>query len=253
VQKPDKDNTLKVFIVGAPRSGTSILLVAIKEIFSLPGRGESHVTPLFERLFSQLELSFDRINKIKPNVLAKELSQLELENHLFEFMKKFYLEQYPQRRWVDKTPGISAILCLPTIERIFPDARLVATRRNGIEVVSSHIKKFRSPFEDACTLWSGSMKALLKARSSCKNLLEVDQYDFQNNTEAVSVRIASHLDSPEHARTFSAYLLAKRVQSSSDHDPTVRLHISDMNWTSEQATQFRRHCGEMMEAFGYEI
>ena len=38
---------LQVFIVGAPRSGTSILFYAMSKVLLLPGFGESHVMPLF--------------------------------------------------------------------------------------------------------------------------------------------------------------------------------------------------------------
>ncbi|HVH79872.1 MAG TPA: hypothetical protein VM782_10805, partial [Stellaceae bacterium] len=40
---------LKVFIVGPPRSGTSILYLAMQQVFDLPGYGESHVVPAIQR------------------------------------------------------------------------------------------------------------------------------------------------------------------------------------------------------------
>jgi hypothetical protein len=41
---------LKVFIIGAPRSGTSVVLEAMRRVCELPGHGESHVMPLVQRL-----------------------------------------------------------------------------------------------------------------------------------------------------------------------------------------------------------
>jgi hypothetical protein len=41
---------LQVFVIGSPRSGTSITYYAMREVFDLPGRGESHVIPVFQRV-----------------------------------------------------------------------------------------------------------------------------------------------------------------------------------------------------------
>jgi hypothetical protein len=69
------------------------------------------------------------------------------------------------------------------IESIFPDTRLIMIKRNGIEVVVSHLKKFEgSSFNHACRTWTHAMRGLLKARNRCRNLLEIDQYDLQNAT-----------------------------------------------------------------------
>ncbi len=243
---------LKVFIVGAPRSGTSILLFALKDVFGLPGYGESHVIPAFQRMVHQFRAYMSGFNNISDPMMLKQLSKEALEQYLFDFVRKFYDENYPDGRWVDKTPTGEAVFGLPLIETIFPDARSIMLKRNGIEVVNSHLKKFKSTFDDACLSWLNAMKGLSHARGGCKNLLEVDQFDFQNAAERVSLQIATHLGMPERADALSSYFLKNRVEGSSTHDPTKRLTLADMDWSPEQKEIFKRQCGAAMQVFGYE-
>jgi hypothetical protein len=250
-ERSEHHTPLKVFIGGSARSGTSILLFALKDVFGLPGHGESHVTPVFERMLSSIDESFARLEKIQASVLAKQLSRQHIEDHILTLLRDFYLEQYPSGRWVDKTPGIHAIRGLAYINRMFPDARLIATKRNGIEVVASHVKKFQSPFAKACLVWTNTMQALLQIRNSCQNLLEIDQYDFRNSAEQTSAQIAAHLGAPERAAALTQYLLTKQVQTSSAHDSSGRLTLSDVNWSVEQKEIFKRECGKLMETYGY--
>jgi hypothetical protein len=244
---------LKVFIVGAPRSGTSILVFALKSTFDLPGFGESHVMPLFQRMVHHMRAYVAGFTNINDPMMLKKLSKPDLEQYLFEYTRRFYQETFPAGRWVDKTPTGEAVFGLPLIETIFPDARLIMIKRNGIEVVSSHVKKFSATFEDACFSWSNAMKGLLHARGACRNLLQIDQYDLQNDSEQVSLRIAEHLGVPERAGALSQYFSENRVEGSSTHDPKLRLRLADMNWPDNQKEQFKRQCAGMMSEFGYEL
>ncbi len=244
---------LKVFIVGAARSGTSILLFALKDAFKLPGYGESHVMPAFQNAVLPFRSYMERFASNSDPMLLKELPQAGFEQHLFEYFRRFYHARYPAGRWVDKTPGGEAVFGLPLIEAIFPDARLIAAKRNGIEVVTSHIKKFRTPFEAACRTWTHAMKGIIHARTTCLNLLEVDQFYFQNHTAEVSRNIADHLGEIDRAEDLSEYFKTRRVQHSSTHDPQRRLKLADTDWSTNEIKIFKRVCGDMMERFEYEL
>jgi hypothetical protein len=244
---------LKVFVVGAPRSGTSILLYALKEVFDLPGFGESHVIPVFQRMVHPMRVYLESFTTLNDPVMVKTLSRARLEQCLFEFVRAFYRETFPGDRWVDKTPTGEAVFGLPLIESIFPDVRLIVTKRNGIEVVGSHVKKFNSSFEEACLSWVNAMKGLLHARGICRNLLEVDQYEFLNVPEQVSERIARHLSALDRAGKLASYLLNHRVESSSTHDSGTRLRLADTNWSGADRELFKLRCAEMMTTFGYEL
>src|SRR5207245_2786036 len=115
---------------------------AMKEVFELPGNGESHVMPAFNEMVHSAYTYLQSFRSIEPAVLdsimLKDLTVAELREHLLRFTRDFYLRHFPEGTWVDKTPSPSGIYALPLAESAFPDARLIVTRRNGIEAVASH-------------------------------------------------------------------------------------------------------------------
>jgi hypothetical protein len=242
----------KVFIVGAPRSGTSILVFALKEVFGLPGFGESHVMPAFQRMVHQLRAYTNGFTSISDPVMLKNLNRSDLECYLFQYIRQFYSDNFPDGSWVDKTPSGEAVFGLPLIESIFPDARLIATKRNGIEVITSHVKKFNSSFNEACINWVTAMQGLLHARQGCRRLLEVDQYDFLNASKEVAQRIATHLDVPNRGEQLATYFANHRVEQSSVLDAKVRPRLAHTDWSDDEKELFEKQCGEMMTAFDYE-
>jgi hypothetical protein len=243
---------LKVFIVGAPRSGTSILFLALNKVLTLPGFGESHVMPAFQRMIHQFRLYHNTLKNVNEEVLIKHLSRSSLETYLFEYVRDFYIKEHKSGSCVDKTPTDEAAHGLPLVETIFPDAKLIATKRTGVEVVNSYVRKFHSSFPDACATWANTMLGIRLARGQCRNLLEVDQFDIANDPHGTATRIVQHLGRPTFAGPLGAFFAAERVEKSSTHDWSGRLTLADVDWTTEQKRQFVQICGTEMRNFGYE-
>jgi hypothetical protein len=247
----------KVFIAGAPRSGTSILLFAVKDVFGLPGYGESHVMPAINQMthsYYKYVEQFKGVDKsILDEIMLSRVSLADVKKPLFDFVRQLYHKTFPTGSWVDKTPSPPGVFALPVAEEIFPDARLIVTKRNGIEVVTSHVKKFSVTFETACDIWISAMTGLERIKPLCRNLLVVDQYDFLNATDRVSLDIAAHVGLPEKAEKLASFLRTQRVESSSIHDRSGRLRLADVPWSEQQKELFRAKCGETMEAVGYEV
>lgn len=251
---PAKDKPLQVFIVGAPRSGTSIMLRAMKDVVGLPGYGESHAMPAFQRIIQNVHENFDYYDGKDQNLMVKEVRVDDLVKHIGEFIRKFYYDVFPGGRWVDKSARGNAVAGLPLIETIFPEARLIMIRRNGIEVAVSHLKKFPdSNLAHACQSWSKAMRELHRASNKCNNLLIIDQYDLQNAAEKVSRDIANHIGLPEQGEPLTKFFLTQRVQGSSTHDQKKRLRLNDTGWSDTDKDLFRNACGPMMERYGYEM
>jgi hypothetical protein len=247
----------KIFIAGAPRSGTSILLFAMKDVFGLPGFGESHVMPAINQMVHSFYKYIEQYKGVDKSVLAEimlpRVSLDEIKKPLFGYVRELYGKTFPGGNWVDKTPSPPGIFALPLAEEIFPDARLIVMKRTGIEVVSSHVKKFSSRFETACDIWVSAMTGLERIRPLCKNLLVVDQFDFFNATDSVAIDISAHVGLPEKAIELGRYLKTQRVESSSAHDWSRRLRLDDLPWTEQQREVFRARCGHMMVTVGYEM
>jgi hypothetical protein len=242
---------LKLFILGPARSGTSIMYFAAREVFGLTGKGESHVIPIFDRVIRVFQNSAAKFKDM--TVMASKLEPEPFRSLMVEHLRKFYRHVYDADTWVDKTPG--RVVGVPLILKAFPDARVIITRRTGVETVMSHLIKFNSGFEQACRLWTQSMQDIVALRKKpaaiTSHILEQDQFDLTNAADESAARIAAHLGRPEKAGDLAAYFRERRVQKSSAHEWDRRITMAETTWTDKQKASFARECGKMMETLGY--
>ena len=243
--------SLKIFILGAARSGTSAMFIALAEVLKLPGYGESHVMPAFQRMIFHLRQYTELFANVPEGVAVKRLDAGEVERLLHDYARTFYATMFTNQSFIDKTPTGEAIYGATTIEQVFPDARLVVMRRNGIEVVKSFRLKFTTAFEQACLAWREAMSGILMARQCCRRIIEVDQFDMANAPFDTARRLSAWLDRPEAAEPLGRLFGSTRVEKSSTHDWSQRLRLADMDWSADEKNTFRDTCGPMMEAFGY--
>ena len=82
---------LQVFILGCARSGTPITYYAMREVFGLPGTGESHVMPIFQRVLRDFGTYQRHFSDTDPRVLAASLPPTEFRRHMIEYIRKFFL------------------------------------------------------------------------------------------------------------------------------------------------------------------
>lgn len=241
---------MQVFILGAPRTGTSITYYALHDLFGLPGRGESHVMPVFQRIMHTFFLHARAFAPPKGD-LASKLSPRDFRSHLTAYIRHFYQENYPDGRFVDKTPGAEAITGVRLILDAFPAARVIITRRTGIEVVQSVQRKFSTDFQAACELWSNCMTALEMVRPELSDVLEIDQYDLTNLPDETSKRLSAYLGRTEMTAPLARFFAERRTDQSSEHDWRNRLTLGDVSWTEDQRMMFIRICGEHMRTYNY--
>jgi hypothetical protein len=245
------DEKLKVFVVGSPRSGTSVLLRAMQTVFGLRAHGESHVMPGVAQAVFHLRSYYRRFKDESGDLLIRQLPIDRIEAPLLEGIRAFYDEIYEGEGWADKTPSDEAMHSAPLIRRIFPDARLIVSRRNGIEVVASYRRKFGATFRDACENWARVMEGIAVVRQQCPDILEVDQFDLANASDTVGCRIAGYLGRPDLGATLAAFLASNREDRLSTHDWRQRLTLDDMDWTDDERDDFLRICGPLMRVNNY--
>jgi hypothetical protein len=244
---------LKVFIVGAPRSGTSVVFHAIKEVLGLPGHGESHLIPGFQRVFFGLRKYVESMQQGSSDILIKEFEPRDFESFVFDYIRNFYESTYDGERWIDKTPSDEAVHGVRLIEAIFPEARLIVTKRTGVEVVDSHMTKFASSFEGACIEWRGAMEGILTARKECAHVLEVDQFDLASRPKETASSIAQHLACEEQAAALGQFFATQRIDQQSSHDWASRCTLDQVSWEPAERELFLNICGPMMQQFGYPL
>jgi hypothetical protein len=243
---------LKVFIMGPPRSGTSVTYYALREVFKLPGYGESHVFPIFFTMLHHFERYGDSFRQRSGSFAAK-LDAASMRATFIDYLRKLYAIHYPAGSWVDKTPGAEAILSTSLVLDAFPDARIILTTRGGIEAVESFRTKFASRFEDACLQWLHCMQALVRVSSEQPTLLKIDQFDMANQPDQTAERIAAHLGRPHLAGKLADFLKTRQPERSSKHAWDTRLTMAATKWNADEMSTFSGICGAMMYKLGYPI
>ena len=244
-------DSLNVFILGSPRSGTSITYYAMREVVGLRGRGESHVLPVFQRMM-HLVYTYRVEFRKHPGVLAGDLDLELLRESFHAYLRDFYAKAYGGHGFVDKTPGAEAIRGCDLIYGAFPAARVLLLQRNGIEVVNSFQSKFGASFENACQSWVHVVEAAQQMTAARPEVLVVDQFDLTNRAHAASAAIADYLERPNLASRLAAFFKERRVEQQSAHDWTKRLTLADTTWTDAQKAHFVAVCGPSMESLGYQ-
>lgn len=139
-----------LFLVGAPRSGTTLLariLAAHPDVF---GRAEPHlVTPLAHLGYwaSVQKAPYDPLNAeqaIREFVRDLPRGEADYLDALRAYLDTMYgrmLATRPDRRWfLDKTPAYA--LVLPFLRRIYPGARYIVLTRNPVAVLVSWVTSF---------------------------------------------------------------------------------------------------------------
>jgi sulfotransferase family protein len=122
-----------VFIIGAPRSGTSMLNAILRSSSGLAHwPGEAHEVWEADH--------HPALTGWSSNVLGAEDATDQVAARI---RREFFLVTGSRRRLIDKTPRNS--LRIPFIDAVFADARFVFLQRDGRDNVNSLINAWRTP------------------------------------------------------------------------------------------------------------
>lgn len=207
-----------IFVVGYPRSGTTLLQTLIatqKEIFSLP---EVH---FFSSVRQKLKTKHDRIDPecmpaVVETVRRKLYFSTNAEAHLTQLaekgelspkmlyeaivvdnvMEKNTLDELKRFRWMEKTPD--NVLFLEIIFRYYPDAKVVNIIRNPEKAILSRRKHFDGesgwPIDVHVQKWINSIEAAEKcAAEHPGRLLSIRLEDLVADKEKTMERVCRHV------------------------------------------------------------
>lgn len=130
VRGTDEPPSRPIFVVGCPRSGTSLLFTLLRrhdDVRSLPGEG--HV------LWSTYQ--HPRLKGWSSDRLTAEDIRPREPRYLYTGVRRIA----GAHRFLDKTP--KNVLRMPYLAKLFPDARFVLLKRDGRATVSSLIEGWR--------------------------------------------------------------------------------------------------------------
>jgi hypothetical protein len=245
-----------VFIVGSPRSGTSILVSALHNAGYF-GYNEGNFLSLIRIIEQQVGRFFVGQGSTHPKVLTSHIDQAELVQRLAAVLAETAESKQARTPWFDKTGSMQMVESMPTLHRIWPSARFIFAKRRGLENVVSRVIKFpRHSFEYHCTNWSGTMAAWRRVRAEHPQLpgIEVDQRDISDAPEETAQRIGAFLAlSPDAQAKMSATMTRDRPQETRPGSASRVITLEETCWTDEQKAIFERDCGEQMRAYGYTL
>ena len=122
-----------IFVVGAPRSGTTLVRMMLDSHHRISCGPESHFLIDLRALAERHERRFARFGNGRADVDARVRS-------FFEDVHVDYMTQRGRQRWADKTPRYT--LHLEYIDRLFPEAQHIHVIRDGRDVVASHRERW---------------------------------------------------------------------------------------------------------------
>ncbi|MEE9613891.1 MAG: sulfotransferase [Thermodesulfobacteriota bacterium] len=279
------------FIVGAPRSGTTLLRLMLDahpelaippETYFIPRMLELGTVPLllrtrfYRKLLDDIRWKDFHLDPERLRGALKEIEPFTLPEGLRCFYR-LYAERFGKPRWGDKTPRYS--LHLNTIQSALPEARFIHIIRDGRDVALSSKSLQISPGDDAVMQAAFWLRYLREARQQagfCRHYMEVRYEELLTDTTAVLKRVCDFIElpySPEmedyHASagerldeladryTAEGKFFPKEEQlkifslTSSPPDPS-RIGVWKKEMSEEDRQRFEAVAGGMLRDLGYE-
>lgn len=248
-----------IFILGPPRSGTSVMCLCLRKALNIQGYNEGH---FLKYLLRFEKLTNEMFEGLKPFEINKAVAMGNIDRRFFfdeiqlafkhTYEKLFDLKE---KYWVDKTAGTTPKE-IQLIDKLWPESKFIVLKRRSLENISSSQKKFPDvPFKAHCLRWSAITKADrgLDRDFFGNRLIDLDHFDLMFNLEKVAEKLTTLL--PEFQGLEGDIQRFFRIhfpESSTGAAPKI-LDIATINWTSEQKEIHRETCSELLDLMGYSL
>lgn len=243
--KLDGLEACNVFVLGSPRSGTSEMASSLASLLKLAWIGECNVLPAFNIALSYFQTDFDSSTPARHKALILEASATGLR----ATVNKTYYLLHESARFLDKTPGRQMIQATPLIRKLFPDAKIVYMKRNGIANVASRMKKFGGDFSEHCEDWVATINSWEEIKRFAHPYIEISQEEMMAHPDKVARLVVQYLGVPQQEEELAASLAVGRRESTGAGVGVSNLE--DTSWTAQQRSLFTEICGQTMIIMGY--
>jgi Sulfotransferase family len=246
-----------VFVLGAPRSGTSAVAQALMASTPYKGHQEGQVidllTPLMHAVRRFYEAKAEDVTRPERITMIKQIPEGYFTNGICALFADAVRPLFPKGHWCDKTPTPEMIWAAPLLLRTWPNAQFIFVRRRAIENVMSRMRKFSGySFETQCLYWTACMEAWRSVRGSLTGrALELDQHFVARHPEDAARAIGTLLAlSAGEAHELARVLARHRPEQTGAHVQDL-CDASAMDWSPDQWATFDRICGPTLAAYGY--
>ncbi len=248
-----------IFVIGSPRSGTSILAWSLAQHSQLWTSSESDI---LLHLFGNdcLDIAFQTA-KERPGAWFQEqdVERAEFFRFLGLGLNALFTSRSQGRRWIDQTPGYTYML--DVLVDMFPDAFFIHILRDGRRVVNSMINsKFDVPwatdFRQACQTWRQcvemSMDCCTRYPTRCLTVVNESLIKEPQKLFAEIFRFIRVPDEDRPAEFFGSNRINSSYQRGSG-EPSSAQKLSEpwSDWTLEQKRIFLQEAGDMLIGCGF--
>lgn len=251
-----------VMVIGAPRSGTTVLAWALDKHPDLAAFGESQV---LADLFAGGSL--DRNYKREGNSSFLRRHGIEPDEFLADIglgLNRVLTRAAGGKRWVDQTPRHT--LMLPWLSAMFPGAQFIHILRDGRRVVHSMVNKsarfagkgsrWAEDFEQSCRSWVEYCTAATEFEESHPGrCVTVRNEELVADPQPGFRRMLAFLGlpyDPAPAEFFAGTRLNSSFGPNTKRPGAAADTLTDpwAEWDAPRRRVFRDIAGEVMQAYG---
>ncbi|WP_316897967.1 sulfotransferase [Pseudodesulfovibrio indicus] len=244
-----------IFVVGCPRSGTSVLSLSMGLHPDLWVSAESN---FLVNVVNDAKAAHAQCTTRGPrHWLSKESVGLEeyLQAHGLG-INALYMSRSGGKRWVDQTPEY--MLIARELAVTFPQARFLHLVRDGRDVVNSMINsgfpvEWANSFTKACQAWNRFTDAGVEFEGFVpERILRLHHEEIKADPESQFKRICAFLEL-DYDESMIQYYAKKKVVNSSFKQKGTTKSSWRKSWTQGQYDYFSKACSGNMQSFDYEV
>jgi Sulfotransferase family len=252
-----KEECEPIFIVGSARSGTSAIVLALRNGANIAGYNEGHYASVLHKLIRTASdhIIEQRQKDRSPEVMMFHVKVDEFTHDIMEMVKRKMEAHFPDKKvWMDKTPDGLMLRIIPYLMVMWPKARFIYCKRRAIENLSSRLRKFTHlTFERNCEHWEAAMSLWLKHRQYIpeNQRIEIDQYEMGVHPTETAERLATFLNLNEDQRVKIEKIFKGDRPEFTGADEQKLKGLHDLGWSEEQLEIYNRICAPVNKEYGY--
>ncbi|MEQ8924674.1 MAG: sulfotransferase [Fulvivirga sp.] len=274
-------NNSPIFIVGCPRSGTTLLrlLLNAHSLIAIPEE-----TWFFGKLYNLLpeltkgddwrknvaskilELNSKHFPDLNEKELIENLESIQPDNDaaIISVLNRTFAKQEGKEIWGDKTPGY--VLQIALLKKLFPKARLIHIIRDGRDVAESILKNREAGLQtddyiSVVEYWKRHVLAgIIDGEKHFANAyLQIRYEDLVNDSESKLKDICSFLNVPFESQMLEFPKTARKYVPDWQHHKMTKKPITNsemFKWKKEnnlyKNSLFELLAGDIVEQVKYE-